>query len=341
MAVETGKDDKLLGGLLSTLKEGVVIINEEGIVHSFNSKVKRLLGIQLQKGEDIFCQLRRREVIVLFEKTLQVNERQKFRMILDKLVFSFRVKKSGHYIIVSIMNVTEKAEYESYKSELMTAVTHELKTPLASILGYAEMLLSQQNEGSETDDHLRRIRNSAWRVNEMINDMLKLLRVTDLRFGETHNIDENVFTDTEELIAEFKDTFANDEKEVVFIRQTEEEFPVAYTHLFSIGVNLIKNAQKYSAGALIEVKFSRTSSQMEMSVADEGPIIPPDYRNRIFERFYVLSKSRGKAGTGLGLAIVKHSVKLYGGDILVGENKRGGNTFTVRFPVQKINPRME
>ncbi|MCK5879151.1 MAG: sensor histidine kinase, partial [Holophagae bacterium] len=112
---------------------------------------------------------------------------------------------------------------------------------------------------------------------------------------------------------------------------TDETVFIQREHLESLLANLIDNAVRYSYGDTVTVNMERSGKTVTISVSDEGPVIPAEQRERIFERFYTISRSRNrqKGGTGLGLSIVKHIATLYKGAVSVAENDRGGNTFTV------------
>ncbi|PJB78118.1 MAG: two-component sensor histidine kinase, partial [Acidobacteria bacterium CG_4_9_14_3_um_filter_49_7] len=172
------------------------------------------------------------------------------------------------------------------------------------------------------------ILNQTGRLNSLIGDMLELHRLENT----SNTVSGRKPVLWNEVVDELKSQYRDCGKKLQF-RETDEAVYVRREHLDSLLVNLVDNAVKYSSGDIVAIEMTHSGKTVTICVSDEGPTIPADQRERIFERFYTISKSRNRrnGGTGLGLSIVKHIATLYKGSVSVEENKQGGNSFTVRL----------
>lgn len=235
--------------------------------------------------------------------------------------------------LIVFLDVTEEVQYGRFKFELVENISHELKTPLAMVQGYAETILNDPQMEAETlARFLQKIFNGSKRINGIINDLLELHKL--------ESIGRRVHLEAPTLVADVMQDIINRFAEVQTPKIVYDirtlNVHIHHEHLFSILSNLIDNAVKYSGGKKIFVSLIKMGTVIEIQVEDEGAMIEESERERIFERFYTISRSRShiRSGTGLGLPIVKHIAQLYRGNVALFESRHGGNNFTVTLHEQ-------
>ncbi|NOZ12546.1 MAG: GHKL domain-containing protein [Acidobacteria bacterium] len=319
--------------ILSTMEESIILLDGENRVILFNQNVEKHLGARLNRGENVLDRISDMESLSLIRNILQSDEKYFPRLSRGGRFFEVYVREIKSDTLIVIHDITERGRYDVFKSELIGNITHELKTPMASIMGYAETLVENREIAREDADRFHRIiLNQTRRLNDLIGDLLELHRLENT--GQTVKVPEPVNWDdfAGELAARYRECGKklrfNENDTSVFIRRE---------HLESVLTNLIDNALKYSSGETVEIELNHSDETVILSVSDEGPVIPLGQRSRIFERFYTVSRSRNRerSGTGLGLSIVKHIATLYRGSVSLSENSRGGNTFTVVLVEEK------
>lgn len=236
--------------------------------------------------------------------------------------------------VLAYRSLRKEAQVLNRQKNFLLAVTHELKSPLASIKVSLQTL--QRHAHLPADDSRRLQRHAlleADRLEMLVNNLLLAARLDD----DHHRIVPER-CDLSELVTQCAGTLkagSGRQHEVVVAAPQPVMVHGDRQALESVVCNLLENAFKYSPpGSQIRVSVSRDGSFAELRVADEGPGIAPDERERIFEKFYRIGQeeTRSTKGTGLGLFIVKKMVHLHGGTIRVEENRPRGTIFTVRLP---------
>lgn len=235
-----------------------------------------------------------------------------------------------------ITDITQVRKLEEIRSEFVSNVTHELKTPLTSIQGFVETL----KNGALYDSNvavkfLDIIEIEADRLRSLINDILELSEIenkkqeTDLSYFKLHP-----------LVAEISEMLSNaaEDKNIDIKIQVSPEIELWANqgHIKQLLINLMDNAIKYNKrGGQVIVSAQVFGSILEISVKDTGIGIPEEHTDRIFERFYRVDKGRSRemGGTGLGLSIVKHIVQLYNGSVRLVSREGEGSEFIVTLPV--------
>ena len=234
---------------------------------------------------------------------------------------------------------TELEKTSLIRQEFTANVSHELKTPLHVISGYAELLESGMARPEDIRPFAGRIRAESQRMAKLTEDILDLTRLDSGGIGmqwertDLHLIAENA---ADSLAAEA-------EAGQVTIRVEGGPAPLLGIpqYLYSILYNLCDNAIKYSPpGGLVTVYTESLPDGARLTVRDTGIGIPPEHQDRVFERFYRVDKSHSKevGGTGLGLSIVKHAARLHGASIDLQSEPGVGSVFTVTFPQQEEPP---
>jgi len=325
------EEKERLGKIFSTLEEGILLLNSENKIERCNGKLSEMLGTKFEKGMIIPFQLVEFKTISFFKNILDKNDTYFSSLEFDDSYFEVYTRLVGNSKLIVLHDITEKEKYINYKTDLIGNISHELKTPVATVMGYSETLLSHDDIDRETENRfLKTIFQSSKRLNDLINDILELHK---LEIENVINTIENV--DISEIIEELTQMYGSKKDKKLSINSNVSEMKIGYEHLISLMTNLIGNAFKYSDGNEVFVNFQKENKEIVITVDDKGPIILEEERGRIFERFYTVSKSRNKdrAGTGLGLAIVKHIVEKYEGKIKLKTNSYNGNSFVIKFQI--------
>lgn len=235
-------------------------------------------------------------------------------------------------VVLFVLDITEKQIGERHRKEFSANVSHELKTPLTSILGYAELMKNQMVRPDDVPVFSGKIYEEAARLLTLVNDIIKISR-----------LDEKDIHQSKELV----DLYGMAKETVQELRQVAEKQSVQISlegnKVIIIAVpqmirdliyNLCENAIKYNVeNGKVNVRVYEEDGHPVLCVSDTGIGIPMKYQERIFERFYRIDKSHSKqtGGTGLGLSIVKHVVEYQGGYIELHSDEKGGTTITVHL----------
>ncbi len=231
----------------------------------------------------------------------------------------------------------KRQENEKTRREFTANISHELKTPLTSISGYAEMIETGIARDEDIKPFAKHIHDEAGRMITLIGDIIKLTELDETGV----NIGDGNF-ELLDLCEIAKETVANLEinaKQKNVAIRFEGEYCTMHgdrSQLYEIVYNLCDNAIRYNKkGGFVTVSVMRDENSAILKVVDTGIGIPEEYRTRIFERFFRVDKShsRNSGGTGLGLAIVKHAALCHGADITVKDGISGGTEIKVEFPL--------
>ena len=243
--------------------------------------------------------------------------------------------------ILVFHDVTDLRRLENMRRDFVANVSHELKTPLASIQAYSETLLNGALDDEENKrGFVRTISRQADRLESLIQDMLSLAS-----FESKEDRFDLVAVDIVEIVALCEERHARKalEKQVE-LKLVGPRGPIYaladYEGFQQILDNLIDNAIKYSApGFPVTVGWEEEAGMLRIEVSDQGIGIAPEHQDRIFERFYRVDKARARelGGTGLGLAIVKHLVSAFEGELALKSAPGEGTTFTVRIPAAPVD----
>lgn len=226
------------------------------------------------------------------------------------------------------------AESERLRTALFNSLSHDLRTPLASIIGAVTGLLEEENvySPSARRDLLQTIQQGAVRMNRFVNNLLDMAR---LESGLLHLNKE--WCDVQDIIGVAVNRMGEPLRSRPVRIDLESDLPLVradFVLIEQVLVNLLDNALKYSdAGSEISISVSRGDNELKISVADRGPEVPDSDLERIFDKFYRLLSPRLVSGTGLGLAICKGIIEAHGGRIWAANNPDGGVVITFELPV--------
>lgn len=234
--------------------------------------------------------------------------------------------------VATIRDVSERARTDAMRTDFVTNISHELKTPVGAVAVLAEALMDEDDPDvvHRLADHLV---DESHRAVRTIDDLLKLSQIESTRPGDTA-VDLTAVVRT--AIARGRAVDAGRGVEVAALDMPAELWIRGdELQLVSAVGNLVENAVKYSTpGDSVQVRTRADDLAIEVMVADQGVGIPTRDLDRIFERFYRVDKARSRetGGTGLGLSIVRHVATNHGGDVLVSSQEGEGSTFVLRLP---------
>ncbi len=323
--------------LVESMVEGVIAADERGHTVTANVAARRLLGYsateELPDLRELFRVKAAREVVDAVLQGMPVQDRQ---LDVDgrAILMNGRPLPSGGAVLV-IHDLTEIRRLEAVRRDFVANVSHELKTPLTSISGYAETLLTDAPDAETTHRFLATIVDNARRMQRLVDDLLDLARIEAGRWlPEPEPVD--VASTARESWGELAERAAA--RGIEFRVEAE---PGATTlradadALRQILTNLFENSLRYTArGGRVTCRSRVEEAGIAVSVTDNGSGIAHEHLARIFERFYRAdqSRSREEGGTGLGLAIVKHLVEAHGGRVYAESERGVGTTVTCWFP---------
>jgi len=323
--------------LVSSMVEGVIAADGRGRIVTANPAARRLLGYAagepLPDLPELFRVKAAREVVDAVLAGGTVEDRQ-VEMDSRSLLLNARPLPAGGAVLV-IHDVTEVRRLEAIRRDFVANVSHELKTPLTSISGYAETLLSDAPSRETTRQFLTTILGNARRMQRLVDDLLDLSRIESGRWQPAR-------TDLD-LPAVARESWAAlaarpEAQRVAFNLETTpdaEHLSADLDAVRQVLTNLFDNSLRYTpAGGHIICSTRRDDGGIALSVRDTGSGIGHEHLARIFERFYRAdtSRSREEGGTGLGLAIVKHLVEAHGGRVYAESERGRGTTVTCWFP---------
>ncbi|HOD93453.1 MAG TPA: ATP-binding protein [Clostridia bacterium] len=321
--------------ITDNMSEGFVVFSEKGYVISANKSAKKILGIREQHYYMESC--RDLTYIKVIQSSLNGNP------LIDKL------HKDGHIYQLSaspvkedlkryaavlfISDITDKDQAEQRRKEFSANVSHELKTPLTSILGYAELISKQIAKKEDIPRFADMIHTEASRLMQVIEDIIKLSRL-----DESDLEDEFVNVSLDELCASVVNDLKTKAKnhKVTINTNLKKVYINGYAPmLYEMIYNLCDNAIAYNKPTgFVDISLDTIDNTVILKITDNGIGIPIEHQSRIFERFYRVDKShsKGTGGTGLGLSIAKHAAALHKAKIQLSSIPDKGTSISVTFP---------
>ena len=317
--------------LIENMAEGFILIDVDKKVLMSNYSASKLLG-----ADDDGVAFSRNEVLNdCVDKALSGESKNgdttvkgRALQIITNPVYSNGEKNGA---ICLIIDVSAKKKAEKMRREFTANVTHELKTPLTSISGYAEIIASGLVKPDDIPNFANKIHKESGRLLSLISDIMELSQL-DEKFSD----EEFAPVDLAGVAAEVaEDLRSNAEKHGITITVDTKTAVINgnRNQIYELIYNLCDNAIRYNReNGSVKIITGDDNEHPFVKVADTGIGIPEKHHKRVFERFYRVDKSRSKetGGTGLGLAIVKHITERHGGEISL-ESSEQGTTFTARF----------
>ena len=323
--------------LMENMSEGFLVIDQETRVLSYNSAVLRLLYAQppAEEGESVYALNREEGFRRCVEEALSGRRWEQLLEQDDdcRQIIASPVEQDGQVAgaVIVILDVTEKEQRERLRREFTANVSHELKTPLTSILGTAEILRNGLVKPEDIPHFAGNIHRETERLIGLVNDIIKLSRLDEGGgMGQWEPIDLHALAgavlDQLAPAAQRKQVTTKLRGGTTVIQGVPQ---IAEEILY----NLCDNAIAYNReGGSVTVTVEDLPAGARVTVTDTGIGIPREAQSRVFERFYRVDKSHSSGGTGLGLSIVKHGAAYLGARVELRSEPGHGSTFTLTFP---------
>ena len=326
--------------ITSNMKEGLVLLDSMGRILSINPAAKGLFGADSHcVGEDFLTIDRKQNMRAALEEAKSQGHAD-FRAKENGREYQFdlsRIDSEGnsHGMVILAFDVTEQVNAEKHRQEFTANVSHELKTPLQSIIGSAELLENGIVKEEDIPRFVGHIRKEASRLVFLIDDIIRLSQLDEGTEMPREDVSLRVLSE------EVCETLADAAKlKDVSLEVTGDDGVINGVRrlLYEVVYNLCDNAIKYNnQGGQVKVSVSEQQGAVQISVSDNGIGIAPEHQDKVFERFYRVDKSHSKqsGGTGLGLSIVKHAVQYHHGKISVESELNKGTTISILFGTGK------
>lgn len=324
--------------ITENMQEGLLVLDAKGEVLSCNKGARRLLGVDhVPEKENIFALNRtegfRRCITAALagnhEEVTMESDSRSYQLLANPVTEDGLV--AG--VVLLLFDNTEKADREKLRREFTANVSHELKTPLTSISGFAEIMKNGMVKAEDVPRFANNIYDEAQRLISMVQDIIQLSRLDEAQ--ETMEKTEvNVALIAETVAKRLEGQAA--QRNIVFHIETESAVLSGVPHVLEEMIyNLCDNAIRYNKdNGSVTLKVEKHPDDITVTVADTGIGIPYGEQERVFERFYRVSRSRSKEidGTGLGLSIVKHGALLHQATVKMESEVDKGTTIRLIFP---------
>ncbi len=325
-----------LSGIMAHMEEGLIVLNKQGVIISINRAALALLG---RDAEDcigkIILEVHRGEyfekINELVEKAvngnIEIEENNKIYHV------SISTIESGGSIIMFV-DSTQQHYAERMRREFSANVSHELKTPLQTISGYAELLKNNMVQEEDKSRFIEKIYDESIRMGFLIQDIIKLSQLDeDAKGMSKEDVDLTELSKT--VIEQLTQKAEKKQVEIQLEAQKTISVKAISTVIKECIFNILDNAIEYNKeNGSVTIILEETDGVISIKVTDTGIGIPLDEQSRVFERFYRVEKSRCRSngGTGLGLSIVKHAVAVHSGEIELTSSEGKGTTVIIKIP---------
>jgi len=336
LIAELSHEKEALNTIISSIKEGILVLDKRGKVILSNDSFKRIVHTETLKDKHYWELIRVPKLSQLIDSVQHKED----TIISDEIVIDRRnymcsatYLGSAGQIVITLHDITELVRVTTMKKDFVFNVSHELRTPLTAIKGFVETL--EQEKGADSKQYLDIIKRHTDRLIKIVQD-LQMLSQLEVEEKETLQLEDVNMKDLiEPILKMFEPELKKKNLDVTL--NIGEDLPTIKGDPFKLEqvfMNLIDNAIKYTEEGGIRISVEQNHSGIKIEIEDTGIGIPKERLSRIFERFYVVDKSRSRkmGGTGLGLSIVKHIVHAHKGEIRVESEGRKGSKFILFLP---------
>ena len=324
--------------ITENMQEGLIVIDKYTMILSANSSAWNLFHIdRVCQGESVYCLDREEEFRHAIEQVLSGEHTElvlklngsDIQLIANPVI---RDKKTEGAVVL-LVNVTEKLERESLRREFSANVSHELKTPLTSISGFAEIMQGGLVKNEDIPKFAGRIYKESQRLLQLVEDVIQISQLDEEKTSyvwepvDVYQVCKNAFESLKEKAKRLNVH--------LYICGERMKMEAVRTLLEEAIYNVCDNAIKYNRNdGSVSVFLTQTAQEIQIVVKDTGVGIPKEDQDRVFERFYRVDKSHSKeiGGTGLGLSIVKHAVGALKGSVILRSEEGNGTEICMKFP---------
>ncbi|GHV06971.1 sensor histidine kinase [Clostridia bacterium] len=335
---ETAAEKDKIEYILSDLPEGFILLDTNKRIQLAGKSAKKIFRCEFDVlGQDISVLTRNSKIAEGVEKAIQGNAFGIFDLNIDDAVYSVRVSpvSKGEFgasgVTILLVDVTTERQAQSMRSEFFTNASHELKTPITSILGFSQMLENGLANAQKSAEICARISAESQRMSNLIADILTISRLeSGTASAETESVD---LSEIAHNVADELAFQAREAKVSVTLECVETRVNANRQQMHDLINNLVGNSIKYNVPkGTVKISVLSHNRRAVIQVSDTGIGIASAAQGRIFERFYRAGGGKAVAGTGLGLAIVKHIVSGLGGEIELESTVGKGTRITVVLP---------
>ncbi len=325
-----------LEGIIASISEILLVLDREGKIRLFSDSLSTITDSEDIHGRYYWEVIRAPQLGELLGNAVSSPLHHEIQMGDKHYLCSITPMPSDMAKVVLLHDITEMKQIEQIKKDLVVNVSHELRTPLTAIKGFTETLLDERDEKHK--EYLTIILKNTDRLINIVSDLLNLSELENRASGiRVEDVDIAALIDKVMILFEHR----ADRKNIELKIERPDDPVVIQADAFRLEQllsNLIDNAVKYTEQGAITVCIEKKPEEIAINIHDTGIGIPSEHIPRIFERFYVVDKSRSRTlgGTGLGLAIVKHIAQLHGGDVSVESSPYEGTTFTITLPANPL-----
>ena len=345
------EEEKKMTAIVNSIAEGLILVDSSNRVLHINPAAERLLDLSEDSINKDITELIQNDELIQIEQTPSKNEDANFvseitlihhdeKLVLRTIASPF-LDENGQTLgtVYLFEDITREKEIDQMKSDFISLVSHELRTPLTSIIGFVSFILDGK-AGAINDrqrNSLARVQRQSKRLAALINDLLDISRIESGRIQmeqESISILEIVTQRLEEIRPQA------DEKSIRLALTAPESVPTILgdeARMGQVFTNLIGNAIKFTPdNGEVSVKVEADGNLLHVEVIDTGPGIPPEERQKVFDKFYQLSdiSTRQQGGSGLGLSITKSIVEAHGGKLWIDDGNQGkGSNFQFVLPL--------
>ncbi len=324
--------------ITASMKEGLVLLNAKGKILSINPAAAALFGAAGNSvGVDFLAiersyKMNRATAVALESGHTSIREERNGR---NFQIDISRIESAGKVmgLVILAFDISEREYAERARREFSANVSHELKTPLTSIIASADLIENNLVKPEDMSRFIGHIKKEATRLLTLIEDIIRLSQLDE--GVELPKEEVDLSTVAKEAVEQLQDTADNSNVRIDLCTESCILQGVPGL-LHEIVYNLVENAIKYNVpGGAVAVSVGKTANGVELKVSDIGIGIPAEHQDRVFERFYRVDKSHSKqsGGTGLGLSIVKHAASYFDAEIALQSEAGKGTTITVTFPI--------
>lgn len=324
--------------ITENMQEGLIVIDKYTMILSANSSAWNLFHMdRVCQGESVYCLDREEEFRHAIEQVLSGEHTElvlklngsDIQLIANPVI---RDKKTEGAVVL-LVNVTEKLERESLRREFSANVSHELKTPLTSISGFAEIMQGGLVKNEDIPKFAGRIYKESQRLLQLVEDVIQISQLDEEKTFyvwepvDVYQVCKNAFESLKEKAKRLNVH--------LYICGERMKMEAVRTLLEEAIYNVCDNAIKYNRNdGSVSVFLVQTAQEIQIVVKDTGVGIPKEDQDRVFERFYRVDKSHSKeiGGTGLGLSIVKHAVGALKGSVILRSEEGNGTEICMKFP---------
>lgn len=324
--------------ITENMQEGLIVIDKYTMILSANSSAGNLFHMdRVCQGESVYCLDREEEFRHAIEQVLSGEHTElvlklngsDIQLIANPVI---RDKKTEGAVVL-LVNVTEKLERESLRREFSANVSHELKTPLTSISGFAEIMQGGLVKNEDIPKFAGRIYKESQRLLQLVEDVIQISQLDEEKTSyvwepvDVYQVCKNAFESLKEKAKRLNVH--------LYICGERMKMEAVRTLLEEAIYNVCDNAIKYNRNdGSVSVFLTQTAQEIQIVVKDTGVGIPKEDQDRVFERFYRVDKSHSKeiGGTGLGLSIVKHAVGALKGSVILRSEEGNGTEICMKFP---------